>query len=76
MRSVLSLIALCVLSACSSLPAVDANTGAYDRQTSTGSNIPRHSTDPQSVSGDAVHDVMRFGPNGACTRGVAGCAGG
>jgi hypothetical protein len=76
MRSVLCLIALSVLSACSTLPSVDENTGAYDRQTSTGSNIAHHGTGVQSVDGEAVHDVMRFGPSGACTRGVAGCTGG
>jgi hypothetical protein len=73
MRVLCSLIALGVLSACSSLPTVDANTGAYDRQTSTGSNIARHSTGVQSVSGEAIREVTRFGPSGACTMPVPGC---
>jgi hypothetical protein len=71
-KGVFSLIVLALLSACSALPPVDEHTGAYDRQVSTGSNIPHKSSDAQSIGREGLDNVTRFGPNGACTKPLGG----
>jgi hypothetical protein len=60
------------LCACSAVPPGEPHTGAYDRQTSTGSNIPHKSSDAQSIGRDGLDNVTRFGTNGAPTRGANG----